>query len=306
MIDCVLLLAFGGPTQPEEIRPFLANVTAGRRIPAKRVEEVARHYERIGGRSPLPELTQKQAAGLQAALQREGILLPVYVGMRHWHPFLSETLAEMTARGCSHALGIILSAFQTEASWERYQADMAHARALLGPAAPLVQYTPPWFNHPRFIDTVAERARAALAGVPVAEQAKAPLVFTAHSVPVAMAEASPYVAQLALASREVTTRLGRATFSLAYQSRSGDPREPWLAPDISEVVQKLAGEGARHVVVIPIGFVADHVEVLYDLDLEARALGERLGLTLHRAQAANDHPAFIAMLADLVRTALKG
>ena len=304
MIDSVLLIAFGGPTRPEEIRPFLASVTAGRRIPAERIEEVAHHYERIGGRSPLNELTFRQAERLRSCLEREGSALPVYVGMRNWHPLLTETLAEMAAKGRTIALGIILSSLQTEASWERYQADVSRARDLVGSAAPVVRYALPWFDHSLFIEAVAERAQAALTGVPESERTSTPLVFTAHSVPVAMAQASPYVAQLTAASRLVAHRLGRAKFCVAYQSRSGDPREPWLEPDIGQVIEKLAARGARHAVVVPIGFVTDHVEVLYDLDVEARAVAERLGLSLHRAHAANDHPAFIAMLADLVKRAL--
>ena len=304
MIDSVLLIAFGGPTRPEEIRPFLANVAAGRRIPAERIEEVARHYERIGGRSPLNELTFRQAEGLRSCLEREGIALPVYVGMRNWHPLLAEALAEMAAKGQTAALGIILSSLQTEASWERYQADVSRARDLVGPSAPTVRYAPPWSDHPLFIESVAERVEAALAEVPESERTRAPLVFTAHSVPVAMAQASPYVAQLTAAAGLVARRLGCAEFLLAYQSRSGDPREPWLEPDIGQIIEKLATDGARHAVVVPIGFVVDHVEVLYDLDVGARAVAERLGLSLHRAHAPNDHPPFITMLADLVKQAL--
>jgi ferrochelatase len=304
MIDSVLLIAFGGPTRPEEIRPFLANVTRGRRIPPERLEEVSRHYERIGGCSPINELTLKQAAGLQVLLEQQGRTLPVYVGMRNWHPFLEETLTEMAAKGRACALGIILSPFQTEASWERYQQNVAEARTVVGPSSPEVQYARPCFDHPRFIETMADRARAALAQVPEVERATTPLVFTAHSIPVAMAQASPYVAQFTAASRQVAERLGRPDFVLAYQSRSGDPREPWLEPDIGETVKALAAGGARHAVVVPIGFVADHVEVLYDLDVEARETGERLGLSLHRAHAANDHPTFITMLVELVKEAL--
>jgi ferrochelatase len=300
----VLLIAFGGPTRSDEVRPFLANVTAGRRIPAERIEEVASHYERIGGRSPLNELTLRQAAGLQAVLEEEGSALPVYVGMRNWRPYLSETLDQMAAKGLSRALGIILSSFQTEASWERYQINVADAREIVGPSAPRVQYASPWFDHPLFIETMADRAREALAQVPAENQPAAPLVFTAHSVPMAMAQASPYVVQFTVSSRLVARRLGRSAFVLAYQSRSGHPPEPWLDPDIGEVIKKLAADGARHVAVVPIGFVTDHVEILYDLDVEAKEIGERSGVTLHRARAANDHPTFIAMLVDLVKRAL--
>ena len=302
-IDAVLLIAFGGPTAPCEIRPFLEIVTRGRGVPPERLEEVARHYEQMpGGRSPLGALTLAQARALEGELARSGVPFPVFVGMRNWHPFLHETLADMTARGVKRALSIILSPLRTEASWERYQRDVTDARAKVG-GAPEVTFARAWYDHPRFIEAVADRARAALAEIPPAERAWSPLVFTAHSVPVAMADASPYVADLTAAARAVTERLGHQRWSLAYQSRSGSPRDPWLEPDIGDVLKRLAATGARHAVVVPIGFVCDHVELLYDLDVEAHAIASGHGLALHRAAAVNDHPAFIAMLADLVRGA---
>ena len=300
--DAILLIAFGGPTAPNEIRPFLEIVTRGRHIPSERLEEVARHYARMpGGRSPLCELTRAQARALERELAA-GPALAVFVGMRNWHPFLHDTLAEMTGKGVKHALGVILSPLRTEASWERYQQDVAEARARV-PGAPEVVYAPAWFEHPRFIEAVAERTRAALAEVQPAERAKTPLVFTAHSVPVAMAQKSPYVADFTAAARALVARIGHERWSLAYQSRSGDPREPWLEPDIAAVLKRLGAEGERHAVVAPIGFVCDHVELLYDLDIEACAVATAHGVTMRRAAAVNDHPAFIAMLADLVRSA---
>lgn len=301
-VDSVLLIAFGGPTAPHEIRPFLENVARGRAIPAARLDAVARRYERMpGGRSPLNDLTVAQARALAATLEREGVGLPVFVGMRNWRPYLHETLADMADKGARHALGIILSPLRSEASWERYMQDVAEARART-PGAPDVTFAPAWFAHPRFAEAVADRARRAFDEVPPPERAWTPLVFTAHSVPLPMAEASPYVSDHATAARAVAARLGHQRWSIAYQSRSGSPRDPWLAPDILEVVRSLANDGERHVVVVPIGFVADHVELLYDLDVEARGVAQKLGLALHRAQAVNDHPAFIAMLADLVRS----
>ncbi len=300
-IDSVLLIAFGGPERPEDVRPFLQAVTAGRPIPPERLEELARHYDLIGGRSPLNALTRRQAEGLRAALAAEGRALPVWVGMRNWPPFLHETLAAMKDQGRRRALGIILSPLQTEASWSRYVDDVAAAREKVGPDAPEVVCAPAWSDHPRFIDAVVDQTRAALERVDPARRAGARLVFTAHSVPVAMAAASPYAAQLEAAARLVATRLGSARFALAYQSRSDPPRDPWLEPDVRDVIRALAGEGVRDVVVVPVGFVCDHVEVLYDLDIEARAVAEGHGVTFHRASAPNDHPAFITMLADLVR-----
>ncbi len=303
MMDAVLLIAFGGPTAPQEIRPFLEIITRGRRIPPERLDEVARHYERMpGGRSPLNERTFAQAKALGRALAQGGLALPVFVGMRNWHPFLHETLAEMAGKRIERALGIILSPLRTEASWERYQQDVSDARARV-PGAPDVTYAPAWFEHPEFIEAVADRARAAFAEIPETERTWTPLVFTAHSVPVPMADASPYVADLTTAARAVAARLGHPRWSLAYQSRSGSPRDPWLKPDIGDTLKHLAAAGERHAVVVPIGFVCDHVELLYDLDIAARAVAADRGLTMHRATAVNDHPAFIAMLADLVRAA---
>ncbi len=300
-IDAVLLIAFGGPTAPREIRPFLEIVTRGRGVPPERLEEVARHYERMpGSRSPLGALTLAQARALERELARSGAPLPVFVGMRNWHPFLHETLADMTARGVKRALGIILSPLRTEASWERYQQDVTDARAKVG-GAPEVTFARAWYDHPRFIEAVADRARASLAEIPPAVRVRSPLVFTAHSVPVAMADASPYVADLTAAALAVAERLGHQRWSLAYQSRSGSPRDPWLEPDIGDVLKRLAANGERQVVVVPIGFVCDHVELLYDLDVEAHAIASAHGLALHRAAAVNDHPEFVAMLADLVR-----
>jgi len=300
-VDSVLLVAFGGPTARHEIRPFLEIVTRGRGIPAGRLEEVAHHYAQMpGGRSPLAELTFAQARGLEQALAQAGPALPVFVGMRNWHPFLHETLAEMADKGARRALGIILSPLRTEASWERYMQDVAEARARVA-RAPEVGFAPAWFEYPRFVAAVADRTWAALGEIPEDARASTPLVFTAHSVPVAMAEASPYVSDLTAAARAVARRLGHARWSVAYQSRSGSPRESWLEPDVTSVLRRLAADGERHAVVVPIGFVCDHVEVLYDLDVEARRVAAAAGLSLHRAAAVNDHPEFIAMLAELVR-----
>ena len=301
--DAVLLIAFGGPTRPDEIRPFLEIVTRGRPIPPARLDAVAHHYELMpGGRSPLNELTLAQARALEAALAEGGLPLPVFVGMRNWHPFLHETLADLAGRGHRKVLGVILSALRSEASWDRYQRDVADARART-PGAPEVEYAPPWFDHPRFHDAVAARAREAIAAAPAGAVGWMPLVFTAHSIPVGMAAASPYVRDLTAAAHAVVRRLDHRRFSIAYQSRSGAPGDPWLEPDIGDVLRSLATDGEKHAVVVPIGFVCDHVEILYDLDIEAREIAGAAGITLHRARAVNDHPDFVAMLADLVRGA---
>jgi ferrochelatase len=295
--DAVLLLAFGGPTRPEEIRPFLANVTRGRAIPPERLETVAHHYELIGGRSPLNTLTFQQADALRHALGA----MPVHVGMRHWAPYVADTIAEMTLAGVRRVVGIVLSPHANEASRDRYVEEVDAARAHAGPRAPEVVYPASWHVHPGFVEAMTDRLQTALAEIAAERRAAAHVVFTAHSIPVASANASPYVQELQATATAVATVSGVVHWDVAYQSRSGNPREPWLEPDVNDRLRALAAAGVRDVVVAPIGFVCDHVEVLYDLDVEARATATGLGLGFVRAGTANDHPAFIAMLTDVVR-----
>jgi ferrochelatase len=299
-----LLIAFGGPTSPDEIRPFIRRVLRGYPVPAERIEEVARHYEAIGGRSPLNERTFRQAHALQNALKERRIGLPVYVGMRHTRPFFKETLDRMRTDGVKKALGVILSPHQTEASWERYQKNVAEAHAELGAEAPEIDYCPGWHAHPLFIQALAEQIEPVLEKIPLPKRLTTPLVFTAHSVPTAMAARSPYVDQIQETARLVADRLGHRRWSVAYQSRSGQPSEPWLEPDIADALRALAAEGASDVVVAPIGFVCDHVEVLYDLDIEARMVAEQLGMHFLRARCPNDHPTFVGMMADVIESKL--
>ena len=303
--DAVLLIAFGGPNSPEEIRPFIGRVLQGIPVPPGRIEEVARHYEAIGGRSPLNGIIFRQAQALEKILKQRGLPLPVYVGMRHSSPLFRETLEQMTCDGARRAVGLILSPHQTEASWERYQKNVALACAELGGRAPEVDYCTGWHAHPLFIEALAEKIRAAIRQTAPQKQPTTPLVFTAHSVPTRMAEQSPYVEQIEQTSRLVAERLGHRRWAIAYQSRSGGPSEPWLEPDISDVLRRLASEGSAEVVVAPIGFVCEHVEVLYDLDIEARKTAEGLGMRFIRADSLNDHPTFIRMMAEVIEAKLK-
>jgi ferrochelatase len=296
--DAVLLIAFGGPERPEDVRPFLDEVLRGRPVPPARYEEVVRHYEVIGGRSPLNELTFRQARGLEAVLAAEGPRVPVYVGMRCWRPTIAETVAAMHRDGVRRVLAIILAPHRAEASWQRYRDAVDTARASIGASAPEVAYARSWFDHPGFIATMVSRVGDALASLGPRDETA--LVFTAHSIPCAMAEAARYVRELETSCRLVADALGRP-FTLAYQSRSGSPAERWLDPDINDELRRLAARGTRAVVVAPIGFVCDHVEVLYDLDVEARTTAAALGLRFARAMTANDHPVFVRMLADVVR-----
>ena len=303
--DAVLLIAFGGPTKAEEIRPFLARVTEGIPIPPERIEEVAHHYEAVGGKSPLKEITFRQAEALKIILQEKNLPSSVYVGMRNASPFFLETLRRMAKDGIRRALGFILSVHQTEASWNRYQKNVADARAELGPAAPQIDYCGGWHDHPLFIQSWAELIQASIADIPVHQGPSTDVVFTAHSLPTAMASRSSYVEQIEVTARLIAAKLGHERWSIAYQSRSGKPTDPWLEPDIGDTIRKLATEGRKEVVVAPIGFVCDHVEVLYDLDIEARKIAEDHGVTMRRASCLNDHPTFIRLIADVIERKLK-
>jgi len=300
LYDAVLLIAFGGPTCPEEINPFLARVTQGIPIPPERLEEVARHYEAVGGKSPLNEITLRQAAALQQRLNDGHNRLPVYIGMRNSDPFFADTLRQMSNDAIKRALGFILSSHRTEASWERYQKNIADARAELGNDAPEIDYCEGWYDHPLFIQCWAELIAEASAAIASGRRNSTPLIFTAHSLPAAMAARSHYVDEVQTTARLIANSLNRDRWSLAYQSRSGSPSDPWLEPDIGKMIRDSAVRGVTDVVVAPMGFVCDHVEVLYDLDIEAKRLATELGVNFIRASCPNDHPTFIRMMADVI------
>jgi protoporphyrin/coproporphyrin ferrochelatase len=238
--DAILLIAFGGPTSPEEIRPFLNRITKAIPIPPERLEEVAHHYEAVGGKSPLNEITFRQADALRSLLNERNRPLPVYVGMRNAKPFFVETLKQMARDGVKRALGLILSPHQTEASWERYHKNIADARDELGGNAPAIDCCAGWHDHPLFIQCWVELIQTSFAKIPHEGRETTPLIFSAHSVPVAMAARSPYVEQLKTSARLIAERLGHRRWSIAYQSRSGKPTDPWLEPDIRDALRKLA------------------------------------------------------------------
>jgi ferrochelatase len=297
--DGVLIVGFGGPTRADEIRPFLDSVLRGRPVPRERYEEVVHHYEILGGRSPYNEITLRQAAALRAVLERDGIPIPVAVGMRSWEPHLDAAIRDLVRAGARRLFTFILAAHRSEASWQRYQGAVSAALAKLGAGAPEVEYNEPWHTHPRFIAAAAARAREAYARLDQRDRASTRLIFTAHSIPVAMAHESGYVEQITETSRLVAASLGDSQWTLAFQSRSGSPREQWLEPDIKDAIRKLgAGTVA---VVMPIGFLCDHVEVLYDLDIEAQKIAREAGVRMERAPTVSDHPEFIAMMAEAVR-----
>ncbi len=285
--DAVVLLGFGGPESPQEIRPFLDRVLQGRPVPPARYEEVVRHYEHIGGRSPFNELTRRQARALQRELQHRGIALPVRVAYRNTAPFIDDVAAEF-AHG--HPIAIIVAAHQSEASWDKYAG-----------ALPTATYVEPYYDRPLFVQAHAERVLEALQRLGKTTFENTALIFTAHSIPQDMADRSPYVAQLQRSCELVARKAGAASWRIGYQSRSGSPAQPWLEPDVREVIAALPNRGITDAVVAPIGFLCDHVEVLYDLDVDAAATAREIGVRMARASALNDHPLFISMLADLVQ-----
>jgi ferrochelatase len=299
--DAILLLSFGGPDQPEDVMPFLENVLRGRNVPRERMLEVAEHYYQFGGRSPINDRNRALIAALRKVLAAEGPDLPVYWGNRNWHPLLADTLRQMTAEGVRRAFAFVTSAYSSYSGCRQYLEDLARAREAVGPGAPEVLKLRVFYNHPGFIEPMAERVRTAFERLPAERRETAALAFTAHSVPVAMAETSRYVEQVEEACRLVADRAGRRSYRLVYQSRSGAPGQPWLGPDVLEYLRELAGAGsARDLVLAPIGFISDHMEVVYDLDTEARQLCGALGLNMVRAETVGADPRFAAMIRELV------
>ena len=300
-IDSVLMIGFGGPTSPEQVMPFLARVTEGRGIPESRLLEAAHHYELAGGRSPYTAQTEQLASSVESWLAQHDVSIPVRVGMRNWDPFLLDTIAGMARSGLRHAVGVILAAHRSEVSWDRYKSDVSNAIAGAGVAFD-VTYLEPWYEEPGFIAACAARLEQACGVSRGAWPADLPLVFTAHSIPVALASESPYLSDITTSCRGVARMLGADHWQIAFQSRSGNPRTPWLEPDIGDALRSLAAAGARQVVVFAIGFLSDHVEVLYDLDIEAAQIARSLGIRFRRAGGVIDHPEFIGMLGERIRS----
>ena len=302
--DAILLISFGGPRGRDDIRPFLQNVLRGRRIPSARFEEVVHHYELFDGVSPLTDITLRQADGLRARLAAGGQPLPVYVGMRNWHPFLADTLADMARAGARRALGLTLAAQHSYSSCGQYKQNVVQARDELhagGSPDVEVTYVAGWHDHEGFIAANAANIEVALRSFPAAQREQARLVFTAHSIPRAMARESRYESELREGAALVARSLGRKDWALVFQSRSGRPQDPWLEPDVCDYLRAEQAAGLNAAVISPIGFICDHIEVLYDLDTEAAQVCEEVGLPMRRAAAVNDQPLFLDMLADVVR-----
>jgi ferrochelatase len=295
--DAIVIISFGGPEGMDDVMPFLENVTRGRGVPRERLLDVAHHYELFGGVSPINAQNRALIAALEPELRAHGVDLPVYFGNRNWQPFLTDTMRQMRDDGVRRALAVFTSAFSSYSGCRQYREDLFNAQLVVGADAPEVPRVRMFFNHPGFVQANAERVREAMAKLPSGD---VHIAFTAHSIPVAMAKNCAYEAQLAEAARLVGDAVGVADWAVVYQSRSGPPQVPWLEPDVSDHLEHASARGVRNVVISPIGFVSDHLEVLYDLDVEARQTADRLGLTMVRAGAAGTHPAFVAGLRDLI------
>lgn len=305
--DSILVVSFGGPDGPDDVIPFLENVLRGKNVPPDRMLEVAEHYYHFGGKSPINDQNRQLIAALERELAEENLHLPIYWGNRNWHPLLADTLRQMAADGARRALAFVTSAFSSYSGCRQYREDIARAQQEVGPSAPQVDKLRVFFNHPGFIEPVIARTRDALSQIHLDRRENAPLIFTAHSIPQAMADGCQYEAQLHEACRLVSEGVGRSRWQLAYQSRSGPPHQPWLEPDVGTLLRQLHDEAPLHdTVVVPIGFISDHLEVLYDLDTELKSLCDTLGINLVRAATVDTHPRFIRMIRELIEERLSG
>ncbi len=301
--DALLLLSFGGPEKREDVIPFLETVLRGRDVPRRRMLAVADHYYALGGASPINELNRELTAALEKELIGHGIRLPIYFGNRNWHPWLPDTLRQMRDEGVRRALVFVTSIFSSYSGCRQYLEDMDRARAEIGSDAPQLDKLRSFYNHPDFIEAIASRITDSLG--PRSPAPGPSLVFTAHSIPVAMARGCDYEKQLREACRLVAERIGATEWSLAYQSRSGPPAQPWLEPDVNDHLRTLHQRGVHHVAIVPIGFISDHVEVLYDLDHQARQTCDQLGMKMARVPTVHTHPRFMAAIRRLIEERLR-
>ncbi len=298
--DAILLVSFGGPEAMTEVMPFLANVLRGRNVPPERMQAVAHHYELFGGVSPINEQNRKLITALQIELAEHGPQLPIYWGNRNWQPLLADTLRQMRADGIKRALAFVTSAYSSYSGCRQYRENIEAARAEVGTDAPQVEKLRVFYNHPGFIEPNIENVRNALAQIPAARRAATQIAFTAHSIPLSMAQGCAYEAQLLETCRLVAEGAGHEQWRLVFQSRSGPAAQPWLAPDICDYLRELKASGTTDVVIAPVGFISDHMEVLYDLDTEARQLADEIGLNMIRAATVGTHPTFIKMIRELI------
>lgn len=302
--DSLLVVSFGGPEGPDDVMPFLRNVVRGRNVPDERLMEVAEHYEHLGGKSPLNDQNRALIEALKPELEGAGIDLPIYFGNRNWHPFLVDTIREMKNDRRKRTLAFVTSAYSSYSGCRQYRENVAEARTEVGDDAPTVDKIRVFFNHPGFVTAMSENVAEALALIPQERQSSARIAFTAHSIPAAMAEGCDYSTQLEEACRLVAEQVKQERWQLVYQSRSGPPQIPWLEPDILDHLDAISQIGCTDVVVAPIGFLSDHVEVVWDLDHEASERAAELGLNMVRANTVGTHPQFVAMIRELIEERL--
>lgn len=299
--DAILVVSFGGPESREDVIPFLENVLRGRNVPRERMLAVAEHYYHFGGKSPINQQTRDLITALENELAQREPKLPVYWGNRNWHPMLAETLQQMKQDGIRRALAFVTSAYSSYSGCRQYREDIARAQSEVGLGAPEVDKLRAFFNHPGFIEATEDRLRDALGQVPSAARQNIQIIYTAHSIPLTMANTCDYVRQLEEVRKLVSARLSITNDALVYQSRSGAPGQPWLEPDILDYLREVKTHNlATAVVLAPIGFISDHMEVLYDLDVEAQQLCDSLSLPMARARTVGVHPKFIAMIRELI------
>jgi protoporphyrin/coproporphyrin ferrochelatase len=297
--DALLVVSFGGPEKREDVLRFLENVLRGKNVPRERMLEVAEHYYHFDGRSPINDQNKQLIAAIESEFRKQGINMPVYWGNRNWHPLLPDTLKQMHADGIRHVAAFTTSAFGSYSGCRQYREDIARAQQASGTGEMVIEKLPNFWDREEFIEAMTERVRDAMAMLSNAEQ----LIFTAHSIPMSMTEFSPYVRQLKEASAAVAARCGMGSWNLVYQSRSGPPSQPWLEPDVCEYLREQHAAGVRRVILCPIGFLSDHMEVLYDLDTEALAVCAELGMKMVRAGTAGSHPRLVSMICDMVLNA---
>lgn len=298
--DAILVMSFGGPEGLDDVIPFMENVTRGRGIPRERLEEVSEHYKMFGGVSPINAQNRALIAALEEELAEHGPNLPVYFGNRNWHPMIEDTLRQMKADGVKRALAFFTSGFSCYSGCRQYREDIMKAQAAVGEGAPEVDKIRVFYNHPGFINPVVDNVKTALNAWPEDQRDNVHIVFTAHSIPMGQARNSAYEVQLKESCRIVADILGTEDYVLVYQSRSGPPSMPWLEPDILDYMEEIHAQGRNDLIIMPIGFVSDHMEVMFDLDTEAQELAEELGMKMVRAKSVGTAQPFVRMIRDLV------
>ncbi len=298
--DAILIVSFGGPEGMNDVMPFLENVLRGRNVPPERMHTVAHHYELFGGVSPINEQNRKLINALEAELKENGLHLPIYWGNRNWYPLLADTLRQMKDDGVKRALAFVTSAYSSYSGCRQYRENIARAQAEADAGDLQIDKLRVFYNHPGFIEPNIENISAALKEIPAERRAAAHIAFTAHSIPQSMASNCAYTDQLLETCRLIAKGLDQVQWQLVFQSRSGSPSQPWLEPDICDHLKHLKADGVTDVVIAPVGFISDHMEVLYDLDTEARHLSEEIGLNMIRAATVGTHPLFVKMIRELI------